>query len=210
MFEIDGKQAADGDESVNDQTEGGDGAQGNDDDLDTLLQEFDEETSQTGDNAGGKHATGDEDDTGLVGRLETLEGALAQKDLDASIDIMKSADDSLSVFKPGRLRAVIESEAREDPRIARAWLNRHQNPKAWQSICKGIGTKFAGELSGVTDSDATAGRDAARALAKGTPARNTSTDLGGVSEDRLRDMSDAEFDAHEEKMARDAKLQGAA
>ena len=206
MFEIDGKQAADGDDSVNDQTDGGDGAQG-DDDLDSLLKEFDEETAPLVD-AGTGDPAGDED-SGLAGRLETIEGALARKDLDASIDIMKAADDSLEVFKPGRLRAVIESEAREDPRIARAWINRHQNPKKWQSVCTSIGKKFAGEISGTVDTEATAGREAARALARGTPARNTLPD-GHMADADIANMSDAEFDVYEAQLARNDKLQGAA
>ena len=65
------------------------------------------------------------------------------------------------------VEAWIDTQARRDPRLARAWLEREANPKAFEQISKQLGKEFAKKTAKRPDPALTEDREAVAAAVRG-------------------------------------------
>ena len=71
----------------------------------------------------------------------------------------------------------LDAEARKDPRIGKAFLERDRNPEAWAKVRQKLGERLAEEIKSRPNPQLTADRDAARAAVSGQTATQPSNDI---------------------------------
>lgn len=139
------------------------GARNDGTDLDTLLAEFDQGTkkpepvspppvTQTQQPA----QQTDPNLLRLVSRIDRQDIASLVKDVKGDLDY----DDDL-------VEAWIDTQARRDPRLQRAWLERDANPQAFGRIAKELGKSFAKRAAKRPDPALTEDREAVVAAVRG-------------------------------------------
>lgn len=112
-------------------------------DLDALLAEFDASTRTTTQPA---LATESSTDMSVVlQRLHKLEVKEADSEVNALVTKLKASDE-LKGASDRLIRNYIEGEALRNPKLASAYANRHNDPKAWKSIEKGLAKAIADDL----------------------------------------------------------------
>jgi hypothetical protein len=99
------------------------------------------------------------------------------------------------VFSDTLVKAYINARADEDPRLAKAWVDRHANPKAFNRVVEQIGREFRQKLSKLPDKQATEDREAVTAAVRGA-----STPASPASSPDFGRMSDAEFLKEKDRM----------
>lgn len=163
-------------------------APGAEDNLDELLNEFDQPETKT------KVETPKEEpkiDPAKIEELDNFREAYVrrqtQSDLDDAVKVIQADNEGLNAFKPKVLRAALEAEAADDPRLAKAWAMRNEKPAEWQKVLNGVGKKLAKEFE-VPDKKLTENRDAARAAVSG---QSTATEGPSVAE--RNKMPDGDF-----------------
>lgn len=166
------------------------------DDLDQLLNEFDEGTKpkpeETKASPEPKKEPDDLDD------LRRFAKDYQQRELDreisATVKGMKDRNETLNGLSDAFVEARLNWEASKDPRLQSAWVNRHQNPQAWEKVLDGLGRKLSGEIASRPDPQLTNDRDAARAAVRGTSTQPAEDPKPKNSD--MAKMSDAEFEAY--------------
>lgn len=124
-------------------------------------------------------------------RQETV-AERTEADITKMIGDWKSSDDVLKGVDDGLIRALLNDEARADPRLANAFIARKQNPGRWQKIEEAIRTRVSQRLASVPNAQITADRRAAAIAGAGISATApASTGPKGPAE--IGRMSDAEF-----------------
>lgn len=129
------------------------------DDLDTLLAEFEQETGKSTEQTDTKT----DDDT--AERIKRLERQLSERDYRTDIEKTITAirgDLNEEQFDSAFMDAWLNAKAKEDDRVAKAWMRRHDEPKKFARVVEGLGREFSkkyGKLSG-RDEDATSDREA--------------------------------------------------
>lgn len=163
-------------------------------DLDTLLAEYDQQvrpapTPQTqpeqksGTDAIAKPAA--DPDVAEVKRY------IFKQDMDKTVKSVRGDLDA-GYFKDSLVKAWIEAQAEEDPRLGLAWANRHSNPKQFEKVVDTLGRKFSSEFGKMPDKQATDDREAVTAAVRGASHKAPE----GKAPDYSR-MSNAEFrEAH--------------
>ena len=152
------------------------------DDLDTLLNEYDEGTTTAQ-----PAATNDLSKvTAYVERKEREEiAAQTEKDISGAVGVLKGSVDSL----PERLlRGAIHDKAAEDDRFLNAYENRHKNPQGWNKVLGALGEELKAELMPV-DQKATDDSNALIAAMSGSETKQPEPD---TPPDYQR-MSDTDF-----------------
>ena len=131
-----------------------------------------------------------------------LVGEDFEKAVKSTIDTIKDRDDRLKPVSEKVVRALLDVQAREDPRIRSAFDNRQQNPQAWgkilSSIAKKLGDEFAASMP---NENLTNARDAARHLAVGSHSSAPPGGLKSVAE--MKRMSDSELAEYAKSIDRD-------
>lgn len=131
------------------------GARNDGPDLDTLLAEFQTQTTRTDPVTPPTPAP--QQDPIDPNRILALENRYFQQDLDKALTNIRG---DLNV--PDRIaKGWIDQMAREDQRIASAFANRDSNPSAWRKIESGLAKEFAKEMKTFTSIDANATEDRA-------------------------------------------------
>lgn len=157
-------------------------------DLDTLLDTFEEKTGQE---ASDEAETGGQQDT--VSREEF-------KQLQASIDNQQYKTDIQGVAKeimgdvvsPGVdgdfVETWLNTQAGKNPKLAQAWANRHSNPDAFQKVIGSLAKQFQGKfnIDQKVTSDMDSVTSAVRSASTKSPEQETPKDWGA--------MSDVEFE----------------
>lgn len=176
------------------------------DDLEALLSEYDAENgddevrSPTGkeDGKSAKPAPESEQDKDKSQDFEAIDRRLREfekreaerlyrQDMDKAIKAVRGDMDG-DLFDDRFMEAWIDSQARDDPRLTKAWQERHDNPKRFKSILDGLGKKFAKKYSKLPDKEATEDREAVSAAVRGASGKAPEPKAPDYSK-----MTDAEF-----------------
>lgn len=143
-------------------------------DLDTLLKQFDTETqppkgSTETEPATTKPGTGT-DHPKTDPRVEALIQREHKREFQADMDrTVKSVQGEIALpfVTPKFVESWIDAEAREDPRLAKAWRDRADNPKQFDQVVQALGKKFAKQFTGLPDANATEDRNLVAAAVRG-------------------------------------------
>ena len=135
-------------------------------------------------------------------RQETI-AERTEADITKMIDGWQTSDDVLKGVDQGLIRALLNDEARSDPRLANAFLARKQNPGQWQRIETAIRQKVSQRLAGVPNAQITADRRAASLAGAGISATSPSA-TGPKAAAEVNRMSDSEFARHKAAQLRGA------
>lgn len=154
------------------------------DDLDTILGEWPEEKKEEA-KASPKQAPAQDP------MLTELYSRMAEDDLSKAVERAYSSLEDLPA-KPDKslLRDILEGRAQRDPRIGRAWQQRHSNPDAWMKTVDGI-TNDVKKRFEVKESQSTSDVESAMAVARGSSIKEIPPEP--VSKDKLGRMTDQEF-----------------
>lgn len=158
-------------------------------DLDALLNEFDDAPKPPKE----EKPVEQQDDSAELKEFvrEYKQREIQQKtetDLKDTVNVIKEQIGELPFDEPdGLIEALLIREAEKDRRVASAWMNRADSPAAWDKIRRGLANKFAKQLS-IPDTKATrdwkAINSAVRSSTTTTPVEEK-VDVAG--------MSDSEF-----------------
>lgn len=91
-----------------------------------------------------------------------------------------------------------EAKSQGDPRIARAWSNRFNDPSTFKAVFTALGEEARSILSNVPDKGATEDRDAVTAAVRSANTRAADPDDSPSARD-IASMNDAEFFAFKRK-----------
>jgi len=168
-----------------------------DDDLDTLLKEFDTETTRSPEPAQPAPAAPAANDTAVANETVLSEAKFIrqqrfQKDMDDTIKKVRG-DLPEELFDGPLVQAWINARAEKDERLANAWANRHADPKKFEQVVGALGKQFS-KYGKLPDKNATEDREAVSAAVRGASHQAP----GGKAPDFSR-MTDAEFAAEKEK-----------
>lgn len=166
------------------------------DDLETLLAEY-EATTKKPETAATKPETTAETPKGedaVAKRLETLEKREADRqfrtDIKPAIDRVRGKIDP-AVYDDDDIRDWMDREAQKDPRLAQAWLERHQNPDKFARVLDGLSRKLGDRFSKAPDAAATADREAVTAAVRGASTKAPEGKAPDYSRMSPKDYGDA-------------------
>jgi hypothetical protein len=155
-------------------------------DLDTLLAQFDQQTTKAEPVAQTtqpvtQQTTQPQQDpivARLVNRIERQDISNLVKQVKGDLD----EDEDL-------VEAWIDARARKDPRLQRAWLEREANPQAFQEVAKGLGREFAKRTAKRPDPNLTEDQEAVAAAVRGSSTKapeDKPPSFGGMSNAEYR------------------------
>lgn len=162
------------------------------DDLDTLLKEFDQGT-KTVDQPKPEPKPGADSDEVVTARNEVLQARdeIRQekftKDMRATVDDIRG-DLPKEHFDDTLVRGWINARAEDDPRLAKAWMERAAKPQEFKRVVASLGREFAKKYGRLPDKQATEDREAVTAAVRGASTKVPE----GKSPDFTK-MSDGEF-----------------
>lgn len=142
------------------------------DDLDSLLREFETEAKppEKKSSATPERKSDAATDPNLAEDVKSLKSELArmssQKDMDATIKTIRGDLDP-EVFDDAFMEAWLDTQARNDPRLQRAWSERHANPKQFARVTSELGKNFSKRFSSLPNKEATEDREAVTAAVRG-------------------------------------------
>ena len=161
------------------------------DDLDALLKQFDETKPEPKPEPKPDEITPD-----AIKRLEGLERTIAEeryrKDMTETLKVVRGDLDP-EIFDDTLVEAWIDTQARNDPRLSRAWQERNSNPKQFAKVREQLGKAFAAKFSKLPDKQATEDRETVAAAIRGASTKAPKTD--DIDEKAVSKMTDAEFEA---------------
>lgn len=164
------------------------------DDLDSLLKEFEQPVQET------KSDTKTE--TKPDGLEEVISFVREQKQAQLADSSRKALNEAVKTVK-GDLKVddelvegFLHARASKDQRIAQAWVNRDKNPQAFASVLKTLGKELSGKFADMPDSQVTEDRAAVAAAVRGASTKASESPPPDYSK-----MSDAEFKRHKESLA---------
>lgn len=171
-----------------------------DDDLDTLLNEFDTEQPKPSPTvATPEPKTEAADESKVV--LEQMRGVLSEhqqrqfrQDMNETVKNVRGDLDP-EFFDDDFVEAWLDARARKDTRLQAAWNNRHAKPKEFQKIVEGLGSDFTKKHGKMPDKNATEDRAAVADAVRGS---STSAPAGKAPE--YSKMTPGEFQAEKDKL----------
>lgn len=155
-----------------------------DEDLESLLSQFDNETRKPDPQPTETKATPQVSEPVIPDRIKALEQRLLQEDVD------KACGEIFEGMKIPRRAQVgwLDQVARENPAIAQAFLNKPNNPGAWNRFAKALIKEAKKDFAADIDEGVTADVNAVAAAVKGasTPAtREPPPNFGRMSDAEL-------------------------
>ena len=177
-----------------------DSARNDGDELDKLLSEFDSsKTTQPPATAQPEQNTGAADDLkALTDQVKGLLSETAQvkfrQDMDVTIKNVRGDLDP-EFFDDTFVESWMDAQARQDPRLAAAWANRHANPKQFGKVVDTLGRTFVKKYGKLPDKAATEDREAVTAAVRGA-----STKAPPDTPPDLSKMSNAQFEAEKDRL----------
>lgn len=168
----------------------------NEDDLDTLLAQWDQQVEKPSSSTPEPKPDA-KADTDLAKRLETLEQQLAaerfEKDIDPVIKAVRG-DVPQELYDDNDIRDWIDRQAKADPRLANAWLNRKNDPQKFAKVVNGLGRKLQERFAKLPDKQATEDHAAVAAAVRGA-----STKAPEGQPPKFGNLSNADFAKEVEK-----------
>ncbi len=167
------------------------------DDVDALLNEFQASTKTPEptpqpkpEQKAGTDATTSQPDSGVA----EVRAYIRKQDMDKTVKAIRGDLD------PDRhddriIEAWLNVRATEDPRLAAAWVNRHNNPVAFDKIVANLGREYTKKYGSLPDKQATEDREAVTAAVRGASHKapeGKAPDFAG--------MNNAEYRAEHKKL----------
>lgn len=168
------------------------GARTDDGDLDALLSQWDQPSSNPSDTATpatAAPAAADKD----AKRLDALEQKIHQQEFQKEIGpVIESIKQAIpeGVLNDDEILDLLDARAKRDPRLANAWLDRSRNPQGWKKVQDGLARDFSKRFSRLPDPAATEDRAAVTAAVRGSSQRAPEAKAPDYGK-----MSPAEFEA---------------
>lgn len=138
-------------------------------DLDKLLAQYDEQVksgSTETEPEKAKPGTGD-DLSAIRKEVSDLKKRDHEREFRADMDAtIKTVKGDLP-FDDATVEALIDAEARKDPRLARAWRDRADSPKQFQQVVEALGRTLAKKFTRLPDLNATEDRALVSAAVRG-------------------------------------------
>lgn len=164
------------------------------DELDKLLQQYAEESKPEATTQ--PEQTGDANDQ-LLQRIDALENEVTRvksgADMQETIEAIRGELDP-EVFDNDLIEGWLDKQAQKDPRLTKAWANRHNDPKAFDKVKASLGQAFASKFAKMPNKEATEDREAVAAAVRGTSTKTSEGKAPDYSGD-----SDQEFSSKVEK-----------
>lgn len=154
------------------QTEGA-GAQDKGDDLDALFSQFDAaQPGKTEPASKPERTQGTDSDPVKNLASEVAELRARETDRQYRQDIAPviqklRGDIPAELYDDGDIQDWLDRQAKQDPRIARAWQNRHNDPSTLNKVVDVLGKKLSQRFSKLPDKSATEDREAVTAAVRG-------------------------------------------
>ena len=176
-------------------TEVTDSARQDVDALDALLAEYDQGTQRTAPAATTQTTTTTQPDQGaLVQRVQAVETGLQEWRQDqtkraVSETIQEVRGDIPADFMDDDMvEGWLDAQARKDPRLAQAFLQRETNPRQWNKVKAALGKQLNDRFKKLPDRQATDDREAVAAAVRGA-----STKVSAEPAPKFGSQSNAEF-----------------
>ena len=167
------------------------------DDLDKLLSEFDSAAPETPKPE--PKAEGADDLKVVAEQLKGWMGEQQRAQFKQDMDkTMKSVRGDLDpeFFDDSFVKAWIDVEATNDPRLSKAWVNRHSNPKQFERVVDLLGRKFSKKYGKLPDKGATEDREAVTAAVRGASTKapeGKAPDFAGMNNAEYREAHKKEY-----------------
>lgn len=190
-------------QTVADQTDPGSTTSGEEggaqDDLDSLLARWDNESSQEDSN---ESETGGQSSTDPNRRLDEVHATVQRLEKERVNErVMRLRRDTTEKMQEATSGQVgltaddwwhyLNGRASEDPRIQRAWENQDKDPKGWERVAVALAKDVAKRARNTPDPEATADREAVESAVHSASSAPPAS--SGPSEADIRKMSDREF-----------------
>jgi hypothetical protein len=174
------------------------GARNDGDDLDKLLADFDDSKKAPPEPAKPEPTGADHDLKAVLDEVRGLRTERQQetfrKDMDTTVkDVRGNLDPEF--FDDVFVESWMDAQARQDPRLAQAWANRHANPKQFQKVVDTLGRSFVKKYGNLPDKAATEDRDAVAHAVRGASTKAPPEKAPDFSK-----MSPGEFQAEKDRM----------
>lgn len=111
------------------------------------------------------------DNTDVIRRVSDLEKQLAEKEFQTDIvPVIKNVrgDIPQDTYDDDDVRDWLDRQARNDPRLQQAWLDRKKSPAEWAKVEKGLQRKLAAKFEKQPDKNVTEDVAAVTAAMRGT------------------------------------------
>lgn len=170
-----------------------------DDDLDSLLAQFDEGKPAPSEPAKPATAAPAADDQKVANETVLNEAKFIrqqrfQQDMQATIKDVRG-DLPSDLYDDDFVQAWIDARATKDPRLANAWVNRDADPKKFGQVKAALGKEFAKKYGRLPDRQATEDREAVTAAVRGASTKAPE----GKAPDYSK-MTDAQFAAEKARV----------
>lgn len=140
------------------------------DDLDVLLKEFEQGQDQPPRPTPTPKAEVDTDLKVQGEQIRALSNIQFRRDMNETIGKVRGELD-VTYFDDEFVQAWIDAKAQTDPRLQRAWVDRHNNPAGFRRVVDGLGKDFAKKYGKLPDQSATQDRETVAAAMRGASTR---------------------------------------
>lgn len=176
------------------------GARTDDGDLDALLSQWDKPSSKPSDTATPATAAPAADHVKdataeVLAARDEIRTERFQRDMHATIKDVRG-DLPSDLYDDDIVQSWIDAQARKDPRLANAWVNRNAEPKKFDQVKAALGKEFAKRYGRIPDQAATEDRAAVASAVRGSSQRAPEAKAPNYAE-----MSNSEFEAEKAKYA---------
>lgn len=161
--------------------------------LDDLLAEFGTKTREAAKPSTPETKPATATDPNLVEQVNTLSHEFARyasrADMDATIKAIRGDLDP-EVFDDVLVESWLDSQARQDPRLTQAWLERREKPKQFEKVRAELGRSFGKKFSKLPDKAATEDREAVTAAVRGASTKapeDRPPSYGSMSNQQVRE-----------------------
>lgn len=171
----------------------------NDDDLDTLLSQYDQSApkpSEPAPPATAAPAANDvkEASAEVLAARDEIRSERFQRDMNATISDVRG-DLPADLYDDDFIQSWIDAQAKKDSRLATAWVNRNTDPKNFAKVKAALGKEFAKRYNRIPDKQATEDREAVTAAVRGA---STSAPSGKAPD--YSKMTDAQLAAEKARL----------
>lgn len=169
------------------------------DDLDTLLAKFDEKTEPKVGAPPKPETKADKGNDPILQRLTELEKRDAEREFQRDIQpVVQKVRGAVPVelYDDADIKDWIDRQAKADPRLTRAWLNRREDPATFDKVIGGLGRKLADKFSKIPDKQATEDREAVTAAVRGASTKapeGKAPDYSNLSKEQFRERVEKDF-----------------
>lgn len=167
------------------------------DDLDKILAEFNEQTRPAEPSKPEPTAGATNDQTNAAAEVlaarDEIRSERFQRDMGATIKDVRG-DLPTDLYDDDFMTSWIDAQAKKDPRLAQAWVNRNSNPQSFAKVKAGLGREFAKRYGKLPDKAVTEDREIVTAAVRGASTKAPE----GKAPDYAK-MSNSELDSEWQK-----------